>query len=76
MSCPNHEKAELPRMSEFEPPAAKRTPEFFQRYTRDASVARAIEILDKAGAGNPPIPGDELPKSWKPRLHREKQAPT
>ncbi|MGA2650579.1 MAG: toxin-antitoxin system HicB family antitoxin [Terracidiphilus sp.] len=45
--------------------AVTRTMEFFQRYTKDANVARAIEILNKTGAGNPPMAGDELPKSWK-----------
>ena len=44
--------------------AVTRTMEFFQRYTRDANVARALEILNKAGAGNPPMAGDELPESW------------
>jgi hypothetical protein len=31
-----------------------------------ANLPRALEILRKAGAGNPPMEGDELPKSWKP----------
>jgi len=47
--------------------AVARTMEFFQRYTRDANVARALEILNKAGAGNPPMAGDELPESWASR---------
>jgi hypothetical protein len=47
--------------------AATRTMEFFQRYTRDADIGRAIEIPNRAGADNPPMPGDELPKSWKRR---------
>jgi hypothetical protein len=55
--------------------AVTRTLEFFQRYTRDANVARAIEILDKAGAGNPPMPGDELPKSRKGREAAGKSKP-
>jgi hypothetical protein len=31
---------------------------------RRANLPRALEILRKAGAGNPPIPGDELPESY------------
>jgi len=34
---------------------------------RRANPARALEILSRAGVGNPPIPGDELPESWKKR---------
>jgi HicB family len=35
---------------------------------RRANLPRALEILRKAGAGNPPIPGDELPEGWNGRL--------
>jgi len=45
--------------------AVSRTAEFFQRYTRDADVARAKELLKRTGIGNPPMPGDELPEGWK-----------
>jgi hypothetical protein len=31
---------------------------------RRANLPRALEILNKAGAGNPPIDGDELPESY------------
>lgn len=55
--------------------AATRTMEFFQRYTRDADIGRAIEILNKAGVDNPPMPGDELPKSWKRRQAPRKSKP-
>jgi hypothetical protein len=55
--------------------AVTRTMEFFERYTRDANVARAIEILNKAGAGNPPLPGDELPEHWKRREVTRKLKP-
>jgi len=47
--------------------AVTRTQEFFRRYTRDADVARARELLDRVGSGEPPMPGDELPESWKNR---------
>jgi hypothetical protein len=55
--------------------AATRTIEFFQRYTRGADVGRAIEILNKAGANNPPMPGDELPKSRKRRQAARQRKP-
>jgi len=45
--------------------AVTRTLEFFQRYTRDAYVAKAIETLKRTGTGIRPVPGDELPKYWK-----------
>jgi hypothetical protein len=31
---------------------------------RRADVPKALEILQRAGRGNPPIPGDELPEGW------------
>jgi len=40
-----------------------------------ADLSRAIEILEKAGAGNPPMPGDELPESWKRRVTAPKRKP-
>ena len=55
--------------------AVTRTLEFFRRYTRDADVARAKEILDRAGSGNPPIPGDELPEGWKSSLSADVPEP-
>ena len=32
-----------------------------------SNLPRALEILNKAGRGNPPMKGDELPASWKRR---------
>lgn len=55
--------------------AVTRTTEFFRRYTRDADVARAIELLNRTGTGSPPMPGDELPKSWKGRGTAGKSKP-
>lgn len=55
--------------------AVARTAEFFRRYTRDADVARAREILARAGADNSPMPGDELPESWKRRRTADGQDP-
>ena len=47
--------------------AVSRAAEFFRRYTRDADVVRAKEILARSDPDNPPMPGDKLPKSWKHR---------
>jgi hypothetical protein len=55
--------------------AVTRTMEFFQRYTRDADVPRALVLLKRAGVGNPPMPGDELPKSWQRRGAAGKSKP-
>ena len=45
--------------------AIARTRQFFERYTRGANPARALEILARAGRDNPPMPGDELPEGWR-----------
>jgi hypothetical protein len=42
--------------------AVARTREFFSKYTREADIQRALDFLARAGADNPPMPGDELPK--------------
>jgi hypothetical protein len=42
-----------------------RTLAFFERYTRDADVAKALEILHRPRKGEPPREGDELPEGWK-----------
>jgi hypothetical protein len=47
--------------------AATRTREFFERYTRDADVAKALELLRRPRKGERPREGDELPESWKGR---------
>jgi hypothetical protein len=47
--------------------AVTRTTEFFQRYTRDADVAKALEILRRPRKGEPPREGDELPEGWNDR---------
>ena len=44
--------------------SAMRTEEFFRERARRASRARTLAILARAGKGNPPIPGDELPSGW------------
>jgi len=40
--------------------AAMRTASYFAERASRADIPKAIDILNRAGAGNPPIPGDEL----------------
>jgi hypothetical protein len=40
--------------------AAMRTESFFRERAARANIPRALEILKKAGAGNPTLPGDEI----------------
>jgi hypothetical protein len=47
--------------------AATRTIQFFERYTRDASVEEALALLRRPRIGEPPREGDELPVNWKRR---------
>jgi hypothetical protein len=44
--------------------AAARTIAFFEHYTRDADVAKALALLRRPRVGEPPREGDELPESW------------
>lgn len=41
--------------------SALRTEAFFQERAARADISKALEILKRAGAGNPPVGGDELP---------------
>jgi len=43
--------------------AAHSTSNYISIRAKRANLPRALEILRKAGAGNPPIEGDELPES-------------
>jgi len=45
--------------------SALRTEEYFQQRARRADRAETLRILDKAGKGNPPVEGDELPAGWR-----------
>ena len=45
--------------------SAIRTESFFRERARHADIPEAIEILARMGKGNPPLKGDELPKSEK-----------
>src|SRR4030081_3726928 len=42
--------------------SALRTEEYFQERIRRANRAETLRILDRAGKGNPPMEGDELPR--------------
>jgi hypothetical protein len=41
--------------------SALRTEEYFRKRGRRADRAATLRILDRAGRGNPPMEGDELP---------------
>jgi hypothetical protein len=45
--------------------SALRTEEYFQERIRRANRSETLRILDRAGKGNPPREGDELPRNWK-----------
>jgi HicB family len=44
--------------------SALRTEEYFQERIRRANRSETLRILDRAGKGNPPREGDELPRNW------------
>jgi hypothetical protein len=44
--------------------SALRTEEYFQERIRRADRAKTLRILDRAGKGNPPREGDEIPQEW------------
>jgi len=49
--------------------SALRTEEYFAERAPRGDLKRALQVLKRAGNGNPPIPGDELP-SKTPRRRR------
>lgn len=51
------------RMAMAEKPSALRTEEYFRERASRADPDKAREILSRAGKGNPPVAGDELPAS-------------
>jgi hypothetical protein len=53
--------------------ATARTMAFFERYTQDADIQRALALLRRPRKGEPPRPGDELPEGWAER-HPKKAA--
>jgi hypothetical protein len=44
--------------------SALRTEEYFRERGRRANRAETLRILERAGNGNAPLEGDELPKEW------------
>lgn len=44
--------------------SALRTEEYFRERGRRAERAETLRILERAGKGNPPREGDELPSEW------------
>ena len=55
---------ELIHVALAEKVSALRTEEYFQERIRRADRAETLRILDRAGKGNPPLEGDELPPDW------------
>jgi len=44
--------------------SALRTEDYFRERGRRADRAETLRILERAGKGNPPMKGDELPEEW------------
>jgi hypothetical protein len=51
--------------------SALRTEEYFQERGRRANRAETLRILARAGKGNPPVEGDELPQDWQKKPGRK-----
>jgi hypothetical protein len=51
--------------------SALRTEEYFRERGRRADRAGTLRILDRAGKGNPPMAGDELPAEWQKKPGRK-----
>jgi len=45
--------------------SALRTDDYFRERAARANITQAKRILRRAGRGNPPVPGDELPPTAK-----------
>jgi len=52
--------------------SALRTEEYFRQRSRRADRAQTLRILEKAGKGNAPLAGDELPADWRPLRDRKR----
>lgn len=48
--------------------SALRTEDYFSQRASRADVAKALRILKRAGVGNPPAPGDDVPKRSRRRF--------
>src|SRR5437899_10635078 len=53
--------------------SALRTEEYFRERGRRANRAETLRILERAGNGNPPLEGDELPKERQKKPGRKKK---
>jgi hypothetical protein len=51
--------------------SALRTEEYFRERGRKADRAETLRILERAGKGNPPMEGDELPTEWQKKPGRK-----
>jgi hypothetical protein len=51
--------------------SALRTEEYFRERGRRADRAETLRILERAGKGNAPIAGDELPAEWRKKPGRK-----
>ena|SRR5215510_423406 len=47
------------------------TSKYFQQRARRADRGETLRILTKAGKGNPPVEGDELPADWQKGARRK-----
>jgi len=54
--------------------AASNAAKYFELRGSRANIDRATAILRRAGRGNPPLPGDELPEAWRDSEHPQKAA--
>ncbi len=50
--------------------SALRTEEYFRERGRRADRAETLRILERAGKGNVPVAGDELPAEWRKKPGR------
>jgi hypothetical protein len=51
--------------------SALRTEDYFRERGRRADRAETLRILERAGKGNPPMKGDELPAGWQTKPGRQ-----
>ena len=51
--------------------SALRTEAYFQERGRRANRAETLRILERAGKGNPPVEGDELPREGQKNPRRK-----
>ena len=59
----NHESETSDRGANQKPAGCQTaTDDYFRQMAAHGDVKRALKILSRAGAGNPPMPGDEFPK--------------